>query len=210
MWRRPMTTSHGTGLSQNLRASTTPQQTMTQFEVFANPVARARVLEGLGCARSLTEGFRTFLVHDSAEAPQRNSVPFAWIRRSAAVWLVAKVARALRHPMALVQHIETKILLLRGQKVLLSTHLAELYDVLPRALVQAVKRNSERFPSDFMFQLSDEEFANLKSQIVTSSWGGQRRASPSTRFESLCSRPSEPAARSDFCSEVCFLNTQLR
>ena len=45
-------------------------------------------------------------------------------------------------------------------------------------LVQAVKRNAERFPSDFMFQLSDEEFANLKSQIVTSSWGGQRRASP--------------------------------
>jgi len=77
-----------------------------------------------------------------------------------------------------VPHIETKILILRGQRVLLSTHLAGLYGVLPKALVQAVKRNSERFPSDFMFQLSSEEFANLKSQLVTSSWGGQRRAAP--------------------------------
>lgn len=69
-------------------------------------------------------------------------------------------------------------LILRGQKVLLSTHLAELYGVPPKALVQAVKRNAERFPPDFMFQLSGEEFADLKSQIVTSSWGGQRRAAP--------------------------------
>ena len=76
------------------------------------------------------------------------------------------------------QHVETKILMLRGQKVLLSTHLAELYGVLPKALVQAVKRNAERFPSDFMFQLTHDEFAILKSQTVTSSWGGQRRAPP--------------------------------
>ncbi len=68
--------------------------------------------------------------------------------------------------------------MLRGQKVILSTHLAELYDVEPRTLVQAVKRNAERFPDDFMFQLSEEEFANLKSQIVISSWGGVRRAAP--------------------------------
>jgi hypothetical protein len=59
-----------------------------------------------------------------------------------------------------------------------STHLAELYEVEPRALVQAVKRNIERFPPDFMFQLSQAEFKNLKSQIVTSSWGGLRRAAP--------------------------------
>jgi len=57
-------------------------------------------------------------------------------------------------------------------------HLAELYEVEPRALVQAVKRNIERFPPDFMFQLSKTEFKNLKSQIVTSSWGGLRRAAP--------------------------------
>ena len=61
---------------------------------------------------------------------------------------------------------------------MLSTHLAELYDVEPRALVQAVKRNIERFPEDFMFQLSEEEFVNLKSQTVISSWGGSRRAAP--------------------------------
>ncbi|MGH9771647.1 MAG: ORF6N domain-containing protein, partial [Candidatus Acidiferrales bacterium] len=53
-----------------------------------------------------------------------------------------------------------------------------LYGVEPRALVQAVKRNHERFPRDFMFQLTAREFANLKSQIVISSWGGARRAAP--------------------------------
>jgi hypothetical protein len=67
------------------------------------------------------------------------------------------------------ERIEKSIYFLRGQKVMLSTHLAELYDVEPRVLVQAVKRNSERFPPDFMFQLSKEEFADLKSQIVISS-----------------------------------------
>ena len=67
---------------------------------------------------------------------------------------------------------------MRGQKVMFSTHLAELYEVESRALVQAVKRNIERFPGDFMFQLSKTEFKNLKSQIVISSWGGLRRAAP--------------------------------
>ncbi len=76
------------------------------------------------------------------------------------------------------KRVETKILFLRGQKVLLSTHLAELYGVEPRVLVQAVKRNLERFPADFMFQLDGDELANLKSQIVISSWGGPRRAAP--------------------------------
>lgn len=68
--------------------------------------------------------------------------------------------------------------LLRGQRVMLNPHLAELYDVEARVLVQAVKRNLDRFPSDFMFQLTWSEFDNLKSQIVTSSWGGMRRATP--------------------------------
>jgi phage regulator Rha-like protein len=77
-----------------------------------------------------------------------------------------------------LERIESKILLLRGEKVLLSTHLAELYEVEPRALVQALKRNLDRFPADFMFQLSANEFRDLKSQIVTSSWGGLRRAAP--------------------------------
>lgn len=76
------------------------------------------------------------------------------------------------------ERIESRIYLLRGHKVMLSPDLAELYGVEPRALVQAVKRNLERFPADFMFQLSDQEFENLKSQIVISSWGGLRRATP--------------------------------
>lgn len=74
--------------------------------------------------------------------------------------------------------IEDKIFLIRGQKVMLSTDLAQLYGVEPRVLVQAVKRNIDRFPEDFMFQLTNKEFSNLKSQIVTSSWGGLRRATP--------------------------------
>ncbi len=77
-----------------------------------------------------------------------------------------------------MERITGSILLIRGQKVMLSTHLAELYGVSTKALNQAVKRNIERFPEDFMFQLSDGEFANLKSQFVTSSWGGLRRAVP--------------------------------
>ena len=70
------------------------------------------------------------------------------------------------------------ILLLRGQKVMLSTQLASLYGVNVEELEQAVKRNLNRFPSDFMFQLTNQEFNNLKSQFVTSSWGGARRAAP--------------------------------
>jgi hypothetical protein len=76
------------------------------------------------------------------------------------------------------ERIEKRILLLRGQKVMLSADLAELYEVAPKVLVQAVKRNSKRFPCDFMFQLNLQEVRNLKSQIVTSSWGGLRRAAP--------------------------------
>jgi hypothetical protein len=81
-----------------------------------------------------------------------------------------------RKLVASVEQIEAKMFLIRGQKVMLSMHLAELYEVEPRLLVQAVKRNIERFPEDFMFQLSPEEFANLKSQIGISSWGGVRTA----------------------------------
>jgi ORF6N domain len=72
--------------------------------------------------------------------------------------------------------IEQKIYFIRGLKVMLSTDLAELYGVESRVLVQAVKRNSERFPEDFMFQLTNQEVANLKSQFVISSWGGRRAA----------------------------------
>lgn len=76
---------------------------------------------------------------------------------------------------ALAGPIETRILTLRGLRVMLSPHLAELYAVETRSLHQAVKRNAGRFPSDFMFRLTAEEAANLRSQIVMSSWGGHRR-----------------------------------
>jgi hypothetical protein len=75
---------------------------------------------------------------------------------------------------SLAGRIEQCIFLIRGEKIMLDQDLAALYGVETRALVQAVKRNTERFPDDFMFQLSDDEFGNLRSQIVTSSWGGRR------------------------------------
>ena len=74
--------------------------------------------------------------------------------------------------------LKRRIYTVRGQSVMLSSQLAELYEVEPKVLVQAVKRNITRFPEDFMFQLTVEEFTNLKSQFVTSSWGGVRRANP--------------------------------
>jgi hypothetical protein len=73
-----------------------------------------------------------------------------------------------------VEKIESKIYQIRGKKVMFDNNLAELYDVPTKVLIQAVKRNLFRFPSDFMFQLSQEEFANLRSQFVTSSYGGRR------------------------------------
>jgi len=73
--------------------------------------------------------------------------------------------------------IQNKIYLIRGKQVMLDRDLAKLYQVETKVLNQAVKRNTERFPNDFMFQLSKEEFENLKSQIVTSSLnhGGIRK-----------------------------------
>ncbi len=71
--------------------------------------------------------------------------------------------------------ITNKIFVVRGKKVILDYDLAELYDVETRRLNEQVKRNLDRFPSDFMFQLKDEEFENLKSQYATSSWGGRRK-----------------------------------
>jgi hypothetical protein len=80
----------------------------------------------------------------------------------------------------LINGIESKIYMIRDQRVMLSTDLAELYGVEHRSLVQAVTRNLDRFPSDFSFVITNQEFMNLKSQIVTSSWGGTRK--PPTAF----------------------------
>ena len=69
--------------------------------------------------------------------------------------------------------IENKILLIRGQKVMLDRDLAKLYGVETKYLKRQVRRNINRFPADFMFQLNQEEFENLKSQFATSKWGGR-------------------------------------
>ena len=74
-----------------------------------------------------------------------------------------------------LQPIQNKIYEIRGQRVMLDRDLASLYQVETKVLNQAVKRNIKRFPPDFMFQLTNQEFANLKSQFVTSSWGGIRK-----------------------------------
>ena len=98
---------------------------------------------------------------------------------------IAKADSASLHPL---ENIENLIHVIRGKQVMLDRDLARLYGVEARALNQAVQRNIERFPEDFMFQLSKEEFENLRSQIVTSSeeeilksqnvissWGGIRK-----------------------------------
>ncbi len=69
--------------------------------------------------------------------------------------------------LVLSERIEKRILILRGQRVMLSMDLAELYQVAPKVLVQTVKRNIERFPSDFMFQLDFQEVSRSRSQFVT-------------------------------------------
>lgn len=109
-----------------------------------------------------------------------------------------------------VKRIEHSILLIRGQRIMLDADLAELYRVETRFLVQAVKRNIDRFPPDFMFQLSKEEFDNLRSQIVISSqWGGRRypplcfhRARRSYAFKRPAQQTCRSSERSDH-ADVC-------
>jgi len=73
-----------------------------------------------------------------------------------------------------LQVIQNRIYEIRGCRVMLDFDLAELYQVSTKALKQAVKRNLRRFPEDFMFEMNSEEWEILRSQIVTSSWGGTR------------------------------------
>lgn len=73
------------------------------------------------------------------------------------------------------EFVVNKILIIRGLKVMLDSDLAELYGVETRRVNEQVRRNPERFPPDFMFQLSEEEYSNLMSQFATSSWGGRRK-----------------------------------
>jgi hypothetical protein len=74
-----------------------------------------------------------------------------------------------------VEVIATKILLIRGKRVMLDRDLAMLYEVDTSQLTRQVRRNIERFPEDFMFQLTKDEFQNLICQFGTSSWGGTRK-----------------------------------
>ena len=73
-----------------------------------------------------------------------------------------------------LQFIQEKIFIIRGERVMLDFDLAELFEVETKALKQAVKRNIERFPDDFMFEVTIEEYHSLRSQIVTSTRGGRR------------------------------------
>jgi hypothetical protein len=72
------------------------------------------------------------------------------------------------------QKILNRIYVIRGEKVMLDQDLAEMYGVETKQLKRQVKRNTDRFPKDFMFELTAKEFENLRSQIGTSSWGGTR------------------------------------
>ena len=73
-----------------------------------------------------------------------------------------------------IEVVSQKILFIRGQKVMLDVDLAELYGVSVKRMNEQIKRNTDRFPIDFMFQLTKDELENLRSQIATSSWGGRR------------------------------------
>lgn len=73
-----------------------------------------------------------------------------------------------------LQAIQNKIYEIRVQNVMLDSDLAELYGVETKRLKEAVRRNVQRFPNDFMFELTEEEFENLRTQFATSSWGGAR------------------------------------
>jgi hypothetical protein len=84
------------------------------------------------------------------------------------------LAKKSRKSLIPSEPIEQSILLIREHKVLLDSELANLYGVETKALTRAVRRNLDRFPDDVMFQLSKEEFADLRRQFGASSWGGRR------------------------------------
>jgi hypothetical protein len=88
---------------------------------------------------------------------------------------MVKPPRSSGKRVAAPQPLENLIHVIRGQKVMLDRDLAALYEVPTGSLNQAVRRNLARFPGDFMFQLTSKEAENLKSQSVTSSWGGRRK-----------------------------------
>jgi hypothetical protein len=109
--------------------------------------------------------------------------------------------------------IETKILLVRGEKVMLDIDLARLYQVETRTLVQAVKRNRDRFPADFMFQLSSGEFEDWRSQIVMSNPGtkmGLRRPPYAFTEQGVAMLSSVPRSRRAVQVNVEIMRTFVR
>jgi hypothetical protein len=102
--------------------------------------------------------------------PQQNAVDFVRGHSPCTVTQTAVAGNLIP-----LERITSVILARRGQRVLLDSSLATMYSVTTKALNQAVRRNRKRFPTDFMFQLTVAETANLRSQTVTSSsWGGRR------------------------------------
>ncbi len=93
------------------------------------------------------------------------------------IYKIKLTAMAKKELEALVleQKILNRIYVFRGQKVMIDEDLAQMYGVETRRLNEQVKRNTKRFPKDFMFSLTQKEFENLKSQNATSSWGGRRK-----------------------------------
>jgi hypothetical protein len=88
--------------------------------------------------------------------------------------MLKKKERTLSRQLVTVEAIERRIFLIRGQKVMLDRDLAALYQVTTGNLNLGIRRNPERFPEDFMFQLTKEEFENLRLQFAISKWGGRR------------------------------------
>ena len=99
------------------------------------------------------------------------------------------------NPPVLMRHIEQAIMVIRGHRVMISSDLAALYGVEPKVLIQAVKRNIERFPDDFMFQLTRDEYRILKSQFVTSSDPRSRGGSANKTI-----RPKIPLRKGDMAT----------
>jgi hypothetical protein len=97
------------------------------------------------------------------------------------------------------ERIERRIVLIRGQKVMLDADLAELYEVETKSLNRAVRRNALRFPVDFMFQLSEQEYEDLRFQFGASSLWGERSAAPN---KPPAREACEQAARTNFCNRA--------
>jgi hypothetical protein len=124
-------------------------------------------------------------------------------------WILKTSLMAKKSSLISQEEIENAVLLLRGEKVLLDADLARLYGVTTKALNQAVKRNSGRFPKDFMFRLTSKETAALnRSQIVTGSGAGLRSQSVTAKTQGRGGRRNAPFAFTE--QGVAMLSSVLR